>query len=60
MKNATFRKLKRWVRFNFRKNEGFSVKFTERTHDVLEVATDDDCEQSTVASIASHVLWGDF
>lgn len=26
------------------------------SYEVLEVATDDDCEQSTVASIASHEL----
>ena len=30
MKNSTFPKLKPRVRFNFQKNEGFSVNFTER------------------------------
>ena len=29
--SSTFRKLNPGVRFNFRKNEGFFVKFTERT-----------------------------
>lgn len=40
-----------------RRSEG-STSGPENHHsyDVLEVATDDDCEQSTVASIASHEL----
>ena len=39
-----------------RRSEGSAFRPETITQTVLEVATDDDCERSTVASIASHEL----